>query len=149
MNVYDYCITQLFCYGLSPVQCQATSWGNGGWCYIPCSPATLDRACWLCWPGWLYHLQGSNHEVPGKQWALHWHGWLCWSVIIHNSKVHGANMGPTWGWQDPGGPHVGHVNLAIWDSNAGAACICDMNVVNRCINTCKSQWRPLRLTTFG
>ena len=23
-------------------------------------------------------------------------------------------MGPTWGRQDPGGPHVGHVNLAIW-----------------------------------
>ena len=31
-----------------------------------------------------------------------------------DSKVHGANMGPTWGRQDPGGPHVGHVNLAIW-----------------------------------
>ena len=30
------------------------------------------------------------------------------------SKGHGANMGPTWGRQDPGGPHVGHVNLAIW-----------------------------------
>ena len=31
-----------------------------------------------------------------------------------DSKVHGANMGPIWGRQDPGGPHVGHVNLAIW-----------------------------------
>ena len=31
-----------------------------------------------------------------------------------DSKVHGANMGPTWGQQDPGGPHVGHMNLAIW-----------------------------------
>ena len=30
------------------------------------------------------------------------------------SKVHGANMGPTWGRQDPGGPHVGPMNLAIW-----------------------------------
>ena len=29
-------------------------------------------------------------------------------------KVHGANMGPIWGWQDPGGPHVGPMNLAIW-----------------------------------
>ena len=28
--------------------------------------------------------------------------------------VHGANMGPIWGWQDPGGPHVGPMNLAIW-----------------------------------
>ena len=32
---------------------------------------------------------------------------------IPGSKVHGANMGPTWGRQDPGGPHVGHVDLAI------------------------------------
>ena len=23
-------------------------------------------------------------------------------------------MGPTWGGQDPGGSHVGHLNLAIW-----------------------------------
>ena len=31
-----------------------------------------------------------------------------------DSKVHGANMGPTWGRQDPGGPHVDHMNFAIW-----------------------------------
>ena len=30
------------------------------------------------------------------------------------SKVHVANMGPIWGRQVPGGPHVGHMNLAIW-----------------------------------
>ena len=24
-----------------------------------------------------------------------------------DSKVHGANLGPIWGRQDPGGPHVG------------------------------------------
>ena len=29
-------------------------------------------------------------------------------------KVHGANMGPTWGRQDPCGSHVGPMNLAIW-----------------------------------
>ena len=34
--------------------------------------------------------------------------------VYPDSKVHRANMGPTWGQQDPGGPHVGHVNLAIW-----------------------------------
>ena len=32
-----------------------------------------------------------------------------------DSKVNGANMGPTWGRQDPGGPRVGPMNLAIWD----------------------------------
>ena len=31
-----------------------------------------------------------------------------------DSKVHGANMGPSWGRQDPGGPHVGPMNFAIW-----------------------------------
>ena len=35
-------------------------------------------------------------------------------VYYPDSKVHGAYMGPTWGRQDPGGPHVGHVNLVIW-----------------------------------
>ena len=28
-----------------------------------------------------------------------------------DSKVHVANMGPIWGRQDPGGPHVGPMNL--------------------------------------
>ena len=31
-----------------------------------------------------------------------------------DSKVHGTIMGPTWGRQDPGGPHVGPMNVAIW-----------------------------------
>ena len=31
-----------------------------------------------------------------------------------DSKVHGANMGLIWGRQDPGGPHVGPMNFAIW-----------------------------------
>ena len=31
-----------------------------------------------------------------------------------DNKVHGAIMGPTWGRQDPGGPHVGPMNGAIW-----------------------------------
>ena len=29
-------------------------------------------------------------------------------------KVHGANMGPIWGRQDPGGPLVGPMNFVIW-----------------------------------
>ena len=33
---------------------------------------------------------------------------------IPDNKVHGANMGPIWGRQDPGGPHVGPMNFAIW-----------------------------------
>ena len=33
-----------------------------------------------------------------------------------DSKVHGANMGPIWGRQDPGGPHDGPMNFAIWEA---------------------------------
>ena len=33
-----------------------------------------------------------------------------------DSKVRGANMEPIWGRQDPGGPHVGHMSLAIWEA---------------------------------
>ena len=34
---------------------------------------------------------------------------------IPDSKVHGANMVPIWGWQDAGGLHVSPMNFAIWD----------------------------------
>ena len=34
-----------------------------------------------------------------------------------DSKVHGASMGPIWGRQDPGGPHVGPMNFTIWEDN--------------------------------
>ena len=34
---------------------------------------------------------------------------------IPDCKVCGANMGPIWGRQDQGGPHVGPMNFAIWD----------------------------------
>ena len=34
-------------------------------------------------------------------------------VILPDSKVHGANMGPTWVLSAPCGPHVGPINLAV------------------------------------
>ena len=37
-------------------------------------------------------------------------------VYTPDSKVHGANMGPIWGRQDPGGPHDGRMDSAIWDN---------------------------------
>ena len=33
------------------------------------------------------------------------------------SKVHGANLGPNWGRQGPGGPYVGPMNFAICEDN--------------------------------
>ena len=45
---------------------------------------------------------------------------LLWQHIkLHirypDTKVYGANMGPIWGRQDQGGPHVGTMNIAIWE----------------------------------
>ena len=37
-----------------------------------------------------------------------------WVNSHPDSKVYGAYMGPTWNRQDPGGPHVGPMILAIW-----------------------------------
>ena len=34
--------------------------------------------------------------------------------IFPDGQVYGANMGPTWGRQDLGGPHVDPMDHAIW-----------------------------------
>ena len=44
---------------------------------------------------------------------------ISWDILYDmklypDSKVHGANMGPIWGLQDPGGSHIGPMNFAIW-----------------------------------
>ena len=39
--------------------------------------------------------------------------WVIWTTLL-DSKVHGANMGPIWGRQEPGGPDNGPMNFAIW-----------------------------------
>ena len=36
-------------------------------------------------------------------------------MIIPDSNIHGANMGPTWVLPAPDGPHVGPMNLTIRD----------------------------------
>ena len=46
-----------------------------------------------------------------------WHGaklFMGCSRIFPDSQVHGVNMGPIWGREDPGGAHVDPMNLAIW-----------------------------------
>ena len=44
-------------------------------------------------------------------------GIICILHVIPDSKIHGANMGPIWVRQGPGGPHVGPMNFAIWDDS--------------------------------
>ena len=36
------------------------------------------------------------------------------TLYYPDNKLHGANIGPIWGRQDPGGPYVGLMNFAIW-----------------------------------
>ena len=43
-----------------------------------------------------------------------------------DSKVHGANMGPIWGRQDPGGPHVGPMNF--YQLGQSLLCFCFLNL---------------------
>ena len=49
-------------------------------------------------------------------WMVFWGYERIWNHLTNLpvSKVHGANMGPIWGRQAPGGPHVGPMNFVIW-----------------------------------
>ena len=71
---------------------------------------------------------GSNSDVNAVFYAVSCYIWVRyngiwlysaifqWNFAYPDSKVHGANMGPIWGRQNPGGPHVGPMNFAIWVS---------------------------------
>ena len=72
----------------------------------------------LMWPQVQMSTQRNNDTIsigPVTQGAIDGTTILV-PYLYPDSKVHGAHMGPTWGRQDPGGSHVGHVNLAIWVS---------------------------------
>ena len=60
---------------------------------------------------------------------------LTWDDLIQkspDSKVHGANMGPTWVLSAPDGPHVGPMNLAI----SGSLCYPVPSGVNFFVRVC-------------
>ena len=82
------------------------------------------------WPT-LTHVMACCLTAPSHHMFQCWHltGELLWhspesritaraqATVLYNdpdSKVHGAYMGPIWGRQDPGGPHVGPMNFDIW-----------------------------------
>ena len=69
-----------------------------------------------------YKMTGGCRWI-GSRYSGSWSGCPDFlNCLSHpDSKVHGANMEPTWGRQDPGGPHVGPMNLAIW---AHDCCAC-------------------------
>ena len=86
------------------------------------------------------------------------------NILTPDSKVYGANMGPTWGRQDQGEPHAGPMNFAIWDSPvavmSNASCdICTREIymytqIFTCICVCLCPYvyaavRPLHITLEG
>ena len=87
-------------------------WHNHGHCWnrlpvwpgiyslatFPLNPVDLDLAILL----------------TGVQLPIDRHIYDIWKYNYPDSRVHGANMGPIWSRQDPGVPHVGPMNFAIW-----------------------------------
>ena len=77
-----------------------------------------------------YNIYRYNSCIPFCSFAGIWFvtgfgstaWWLCAPISLvhrdrgkyHDNNVNGANMGPIWGRQDPGGSNVGPMNLAIW-----------------------------------
>ena len=83
-----------------------------------------------------------------------WHGHMLfqkisfrWVINNPDSKVHGANLGPIWGRQDPDGPHVSPMNFAIWEGTSEAwACTTASNL---CSNGLIVILRTLTKTIVG
>ena len=107
------------------------TWGPPGSCWPQMGPmlAPWTLLSRVLYTNAMYHWPVQIGLVLGVQDCISsflWH-WptttsyrpiLHWTVSInnHDSKgQHGANMGPIWDRQDPGGPHVGPMNFAIWE----------------------------------
>ena len=105
--------------------------------YLSLFPRSLDRRIYtylyrlvlLCfcaynkWKFYLGHLYLLKHKF----------GACCFNYLVRllnyirasSTKLfhltYRANMGPIWGRQDPGGPHVGPKNLPIWGTSCNYA----------------------------
>ena len=63
----------------------------------------------------LYYISTGIMYYTGPRRAVCAFPYIYEYTGIPDSKVYGDNIGPIWGWQDPGGPQVGPMNFAIWD----------------------------------
>ena len=104
--------------------------------FLDCYHSTAYNVC-VSNPLLLY--RPRYFSDPIHNWCSYWPhelehelNWL-WGLLIlfvvtdPDSKVRGVNMGPIWGRQDPGGPHVGPMNFAIlglasWARQAEVSC---------------------------
>ena len=79
--------------------------------YTGCFPLGLRSE--QCVSAIAVHFVGLE-MILAPSWTLILPVLIC-MLVSPDSKVPGANMGPIWGRQDPGGPHVGPRNFAFWD----------------------------------
>ena len=97
------------------------------WCRLYCIPHKIFKQLRsmfvLCWVSWgPFYLHGST-IIWNSNWNFYYNaqsenaynGAVYTVYLIPDSKVPGANMGPTWVLPAPDGPHVGPMNLAIRD----------------------------------
>ena len=67
---------------------------------------------------WRHHVSLRNNSIARKGRLQRCDPHQTSRTHTHpDSKVYGANMGPNWGRQDPGGPRVGRMYLAILEDN--------------------------------
>ena len=74
-----------------------------------------DNICDLENERWLLGDMIDHVGIYGSKVAKGLSAFNAGLVPISDSKVHWANMGPTWVLSAPAGPHVGPMNLAIRD----------------------------------
>ena len=72
-------------------------WLQRSWCHIGAMPSLLT------W-NWLHDIRQTDRQTYTRTYM---------ECLYPDSKVHGANMGPTWVLSAPDGPHVGPMNLAM------------------------------------
>ena len=67
------------------------------------------------------------HYIITDMWLpiLYHHRYVSTYIISLEISLIASFMGPTWGRQDPGGPHVDPMNFAIWDV---PACIISLQI---------------------
>ena len=100
---------------LSPVWCQTITWYNSKQLNTTQNNIIFNKVCnWKCYLHWPQFVSwfccSVNSSWPIDATPQHRTG----PMLAHpDSKFHGANMGPIWGRQDPGGFHVGPMNFAI------------------------------------
>ena len=94
------------------ISCYAM-WLAMSWC-IFCGPGSIGYsvfpvsvACSACW-----QRSTLSRSPCATRWGCDW-DYKRPKGKCPDSKVHWADMGPIWGRQDPGGPHVGPMNFAI------------------------------------